>query len=476
MRLLSVMLLVTAGCAAPAGERDAPLVDPLAPFVQPAEAPDPPARTGAPSVLIQDATVMTAAGKTFAPGYILMRGGLIEAVGPGRIEPPPGVTVVSGKGKVVTPGIIDSHSHIGVFPIPSVEANADGNEDTSPVTPEVWAEHAFWPQDPSIRRAIAGGVTAIQVLPGSTNLIGGRSFVAKLHPATSARAMRFSGAPQGLKMACGENVKLYSTDAPATRMGSVAGYRRAFQEALEYRRALRRHAKELARWKLQADEDRESEDPPDPPPRDLGLETLAKVLDGEILPHVHCYRADEMHLMLDLAREFGFEIRSFHHALEAYKLADRLASENVAASTWSDWWGFKMEAYDGIPENAAILAAAGGRPIIHSDSADEIRHLNQEAAKAMAAGRQFGLAISDDEALRWITANPAWAIGVDDRTGTLETGKMADVVLWNGDPFSVYTLAEKVYIDGALEYDRSDPSVGTLSDFELGQPARGGDR
>ncbi|MEE8409577.1 MAG: amidohydrolase family protein, partial [Myxococcota bacterium] len=252
---------------------------------------------------------------------------------------------------------------------------------------------------------------------------------------------------------------------------NVAGYRKAFQTAYERRRALKRYDKELERWKekqADPDNDDDSTDPPDPPERDLGLDTLVKVLDGEILVHTHCYRADEMHIMLDLAQEYGFKIRSFHHALEAYKLADRLAAEGTASSTWADWWGFKIEAFDGVPQNAALLTRAGARAIIHSDSAEEIRHLNQEAAKAMTAGRRVGIGITEDQALAWITLNPAWALGVDDRTGSLEVGKMADAVIWSRHPFSVYALAEKVYIDGTLAYDRADPRVLRKSDFELG--------
>jgi imidazolonepropionase-like amidohydrolase len=182
--------------------------------------------------------------------------------------------------------------------------------------------------------------------------------------------------------------------------------------------------------------------------------------------HNHCYRADEMAIMLDLARQYRFKIRSFHHALEAYKIRDRLAAEDVATSTWADWWGFKMESYDGIPQNAALLAQAGARAIIHSDSESETRHLNQEAAKAMAAGRRAGVVLDDNEVLRWITANPAWALGVDDVTGTLTEGKMADVVIWDHHPFSVYARPSKVFIDGELVFSRGE--VRQTTDFEIG--------
>lgn len=436
-------------------------------------------------MLIQHATVLTAAGTRFEDGHVLMVDGKIASVGTGLGVAPKDALIVDATGKFVTPGIIDTHSHMGVYPLPSSTGNDDGNEATDPTTPQVWAEHSFWPQDPALPRAIAGGITTIQVLPGSANLIGGRSFVAKLKLGVSAREMRFPGAPQGLKMACGENPKrVYGKEghrAPSTRMGNVYGYRRAFQDATDYRRRWLKYDRDLQLWnarQLKSDkggddkggddkggDDKGPDDPPDPPARDFGLETLADVIDGKILVHNHCYRADEMNIMLDLAQEFHFKIRSFHHGLEAYKLAPRLAQEDVAVSTWADWWGFKMEAYDGIPQNAALLQQAGARAIIHSDSESEIRHLNQEAGKAMAAGVQLGIHITDDMALRWITANPAWALGIDGRTGTLSVGKMADVVVWDHQPFSVYAKAEQVFIDGALVFARN--ASRQVTDFEL---------
>jgi imidazolonepropionase-like amidohydrolase len=476
----AVILLVALGCAG-AQTESGKHKKPLPVFTPPELAPDPVSPKDSPAVLIRGATVMTAAGKIYAPGFVLMANGTIEAVGAGDGPERPGVRVIDGRGKFVTPGIIDTHSHMGVYPIPSMRGVDDGNEMSKPATPEVWSEHAFWPQDPSLWRAVAGGVTTIQVLPGSANLIGGRSFVAKLRPAASARLMRFPGAPQGLKMACGENPKrVYGEKGgPVTRMGNVAGYREQFQKATEYRRRWQKFERDLAAWKDEhpdGPKEGDDEDAPEPPDRDLGLETLSRVLDGKILVHNHCYRADEMHLMLDVAKEFGFKIRSFHHALEAYKLRERLAQEGVASSTWADWWGFKMEALDGVPQNAALLTQAGARAIIHSDSETEIRHLNQEAEKAATAGKRVGIALEDDTVLRWITANPAWALGIDDKTGTLEAGKMADVVVWNRWPFSVYALAEQVFIDGALVFDRAAKDGVHVSDFELGQGAREGEQ
>jgi len=206
------------------------------------------------------------------------------------------------------------------------------------------------------------------------------------------------------------------------------------------------------------------------PDRDLRLESLAGVLKGEILVHMHCYRADEMMTILDMADEFGYRVSAFHHGVEAYKIAGELAEAGVCGALWADWWGFKAEAYDGIQENIALVDRPdGGCAIVHSDSSEGIQRLNQEAAKAMTRGQRMGLDIPPERAIRWITSNAARALGILDQTGTLEEGKMADVVLWNGDPFSVYALADQVYVDGALVYDRNDPNRQPVSDFELGQ-------
>jgi imidazolonepropionase-like amidohydrolase len=402
---------------------------------------------------IRNVTILTAAGPAIQQGTVLVRDGKIAAVG-ASVDVPPGTTVIDGQGKFVTPGIIDDHSHLGVYAAPGVPASSDGNEATKPNTSEVWAEHSVWPQDPQFPRVLAGGVTAIQVLPGSANLFGGRSTVLKIVPARTVQEMKFPGAKYGLKMACGENPKrVYENRGPATRMGNVAGYRAAWIQAEGYRR----------RWDKWLEEKKG-----DAPTRDLALETLADVLRGNILVHNHCYRADEMAQMLDIAREFGYQIRSFHHVVEGYKVADLLAKQNVAASIWADWGGFKMEALDGIKANAGIIHAAGGRVIIHSDDASGAQRLNQEAAKAMAAANTAGLTVTPEDAIQWITRNPAWALGLDDRIGTLEAGKNADLVLWSGDPFSVYTRAERVWIDGSLRYDRNAPDTRWRTDFELG--------
>ena len=405
-------------------------------------------------VLIRNATILTAAGQEIQGGSILFRDGRIVAVGT-NVTAPTDATIVDGTGKWVTPGVIDTHSHIGVYAAPGTFGESDGNEATSPTTPQVWAEHSVWPQDPQFPRNLAGGVTTLQVLPGSANLIGGRSVVLKVVPGRTVQAMKFPGAKYGLKMACGENPKrVYgSRGGPSTRMGNVAGYRAAWIKAVDYRR----------KWdKWNADHKG------DPPARDLGNETLAEVLRGNILVHNHCYRADEMAQMIDISHEFGYKIRSFHHGVEAYKIADLLAKEGIAGSLWADWGSFKMEALDAVKANMALVDHAGARVIVHSDDPSGSQRLNQEAAKAMEAGAEIGLPVSEDQAIKWLTINPAWALGLDDKIGSLEKGKNADVVLWTGDPFSVYSKPEKVWIDGALLYDRLDPSEQWRTDFELG--------
>jgi imidazolonepropionase-like amidohydrolase len=425
-------------------------------------------------VLIEHATVLTGTGERLDDADVLLQDGRVQAVGR-ALAAPANVTRIDGHGKWVTPGIIDVHSHLGVYASPGVSAHSDGNEMTAPVTPNVWAEHSIWPQDPGFGTALAGGVTALQILPGSANLVGGRGVTLKNVPATTYQAMKFPGAPWGLKMACGENPKrVYGQKGgPATRMGNVAGYRAAFIDASEYLRknAPKKQAPEKRHWWSRGAGDNDSAGDSGGK-RDLKLDTLAGAINGDIRVHIHCYRADEMTTMLDLAKEFGFKIAAFHHGVEAYKIADRLAQENVCGALWADWWGFKMEAFDGIQENIALVdRPANGCAIVHSDSEEGIQRLNQEAAKAMAAGRRAGIAIPPERAIRWLTSNPAKALGIEKQTGSLEPGKMADVVVWNGSPFSSYALAEKVYIDGAQVYDRADRRLQPTSDFMLGQEA-----
>lgn len=417
--------------------------------------------------LIENATVLTGTGERLDNASVLMADGRIQAVGADAAAAAaayPDLETVDGEGRWVTPGLIDVHSHLGVYPSPGTDSHSDGNEMITPVTPNVWAEHSVWPQDPGFARAMAGGVTSMQILPGSANLFGGRSVTVKNVPATSYQGMKFPGAPHGLKMACGENPKrVYGHGmkrAPATRMGNVAGYREQWIKAQKYQESWDQYEQAVADGK----EDAKA------PDRDLAMETLAGALNGEILVHMHCYRADEMLLILDMAEEFDYQVTAFHHGVEAYKIADELAEAGVCAAIWSDWWGFKMEAYDGIQENIPMVdRPEGSCAIVHSDSSQVIQRLNVEAAKAMTRGQRMGMDITPEHAIIWITANPAKALGVGDQTGTLEPGKMADVVIWNGNPFSIYAQAERVFVDGAAVYDRDDPALQPVSDFELGQ-------
>ena len=420
----------------------------------------------APVTLIRGATILDGEGNLIENGAIILENGDIAAIGE-ELEIPEGeaIRVIEADGKWVTPGIIDNHSHLGVYPSPDVSAHGDGNEISAPVTAEVWAEHGVWPQDPGFTRALAGGVTSLQILPGSANLFGGRGVILKNVPGRTVQEMKFPGAPYTLKMACGENPKRvygygggrFPGGAPYSRMGNVAGYRMAWAEAVEYKRAWEKYEQEGG----------------EPPKRNLELDTLKGVLDGDILVHMHCYRADEMALILDMAEEFGYSVAAFHHAVESYKIADILAESGTCSSMWADWWGFKMEAYDGVRENIPMVHAAGACAIVHSDSDIGIQRLNQEAAKALADGRKAGIEIDKATAWTWLSLNPARSLGVEEQTGSLRPGKDGDVVIWSGDPFSSYTRAEKVFIDGVLMYDSTDPALQPVMDFELGQPGEG---
>jgi imidazolonepropionase-like amidohydrolase len=410
------------------------------------------------STLVRNVTIYDGEGGRIENGSVLFADGKIASLGGAMADSavPADANVIDGTGKWVTPGIIDIHSHLGDYPSPGVDAHSDGNEATGPVRSEVWAEHSVWPQDPGFSRALAnGGVTALQILPGSANLFGGRSVVLKNVYARTVQGMKFPGAPYGLKMACGENPKrVYGTKGqmPATRMGNMAVNRQTWIKAADYKRKL---------------------DKGETVTRDLQLETLAGVLAGEILVHNHCYRADEMAQVIDMAKEFGYKVSTFHHAVESYKIADMLKEQGICSAMWADWWGFKMESYDAINENIPLVHNAGACAIVHSDDANGIQRLNQEAAKALADGRRMGIKISDEVAWTWLSYNPAKALGISDKTGSLKAGKMADLVLWNGNPLSVYSRPEKVWIDGALMYDSADPKRRPVSDFELGQPGEG---
>ena len=350
---------------------------------------------GSVTTLIENANIYDGAGGRIMDGEVLMVDGKVAAIGQ-SVDAPADARRIDAAGKWVTPGIIDVHSHLGNYASPSVQAHSDGNEVTGPVSAEVHAEHGVWPQDPGFTRALAAGVTTLHILPGSANLFGGRGVTLRNVPARTVQGMKFPGAPYSLKMACGENPKrVYGArnQMPGSRMGNFALYRKTWQDAVEYDR-------KWDRWEAKVEDG--TAKAKDMPSRDLRMETLRGVLDGEILVQNHCYRADEMAFILDMAREFGYKVSAFHHAVEAYKIADMLAEAGTCAAMWADWWGFKMEAYDGIRENIPFVHAAGGCAVTHSDDDTGIQRLNQETAKALADGNRAGLSIAPETAWTWI--------------------------------------------------------------------------
>ena len=414
------------------------------------------------NILIKNANIYDGEGNELKGTDLLIQNRKIIAIGK-DLPATNDFKVIDASDKWVTPGIIDIHSHMGVYPAPGVSTSSDGNEATSPVTADVWAEHSIWVQDPQYALALKGGVTAFHILPGSANLIGGRGVTVKNLQRNTINSMKFPDAPHSLKMACGENPKrVYGNrqQAPSTRMGNAAGYRKSWIEAEAY----------LNRLNEYEDKSDEAKQMGYAPQRNLEMETLAGVLRGEILVHNHCYRADEMATMINIANEFNYKITAFHHGVEAYKIADLLAENNICGALWADWWGFKHEAYDMVQANIAIVdQALGGKgcAIVHSDDAIGIQHLNQEASKALSAGLRAGYDISKARAMNWITSNPAKAAGIYDQTGSLKVGKNADVVIWSKNPFSVYALVEKVFIDGATAYDK-ESNFQPASDFDVG--------
>ena len=412
-----------------------------------------------PAFVLIGANILTGDGAELTNTDLLIENGKIVDIGT-ALEIKPDTIKVDAKGKWVTPGLIDVHSHMGVYPAPSTSNHSDGNEMTSPVTAEVWAEHSVWPGDPQFEKALAGGVTTVQILPGSGNLIGGRGVTLKNISAKTVQGMKFPDAPYSLKMACGENPKrVYGSrnTLPSTRMGNMAGYRKAWIQATEYKRS----------WDDYVSDAQAGEDV-DQPSRNLRLETLAGVLEGDIRIHNHCYKADEMAQMIDMSKEFGYEIAAFHHAVEAYKVAPMLAKEGICGVMWADWWGFKQEAFDMVRENIALVDYAQACAVIHSDDPIQGQRLNQEIAKAMSAGNRMGLNIDAAKAITWGTINAAKSLGLDNQIGSLAAGKNADIVLWTKHPLSIYSLAQKVWIDGNLRFDRFDKSVQPTSDFNLG--------
>ncbi|MES1257091.1 MAG: amidohydrolase [Acidobacteriota bacterium] len=389
-------------------------------------------------VLIQNATILTVTNGTVR-GSILLRDGRIAAIGE-KVLAPPGARIVDGAGKYVMPGIIDCHSHIMAEAI---------NEGSVSVSSMVGIDDVLNPEDIAIYRALAGGVTTANILHGSANSIGGKTTVMKMRWGRNAEEMKFAGAMPGIKFALGENPKragagggFGATPAnlryPATRMGVEDVIREAFNDARAYKATLEDYQAKLARGETAI-----------PPARDLKLEPLVEVLDGKRFVHAHCYRQDEILMLLHVADDYGFKIRTLQHVLEGYKVAKEIAAHGAGASTFSDWWAYKMEAQDAIPYNAAILVRKGVLTSLNSDDAELMRHLDKEAAKTVKYG-----GLSETEALSLITINPARQLAIDQRVGSLEVGKDADVLLYDGHPLSNFSKVEKAWIDGHEYFDR----------------------
>lgn len=405
---------------------------------------------------ITNAHILTGDGGEIENGTVIMDGGKIVAIG-ANVDIPSGAQVIDATGKYVTPGVIDMHSHMGIW-------TDGGNDVRAANTAGMWGEHSVWPQTPNFPAAVAAGVTTQMTLPGSANQFGGRSVTLKMVPGRTTEDLKFPGAPYGIKMACGENPRRVhqAQGRPSTAMGVFYGYRSSWIDATEYKNSWDKYYADY-----EAGEDVKA------PKRDLKNETLMGVLNGEIMIEQHCYRADEMVNVINMSKEFDYKVTAFHHVVEAYKIADILAENDICAGMWADWWGFKLESFDGIDENVPMMAAAGGCAVVHSDSDTGGQRLNQEAAKAWADGRRVGLDFSRGEVFQWITLNPAKAIGLDHVIGSLTPGKNADVVIWNGDPLSVYALAENVFIDGAMHYDRSNQDNQWITDNGLGYVTAG---
>ncbi|MEZ5395891.1 MAG: amidohydrolase [Bryobacterales bacterium] len=382
------------------------------------------------TTLIRNATVMTVSNGTLEGASVLIRDGKIAAVGK-DVTAPPDATVIDATGKFLTPGVIDCHSHIAADSI---------NEGSVPVSSMVSMEDVLDPEDISIYRALAGGVTTANILHGSANPIGGKCVVLKLRWGKTAEQMLFEGAKPGIKFALGENPKRKGKAIhPLTRQGVNDVIRDAFLRAKAYQAEWRTYESEKTRGKRAI-----------PPRRDLELEPLVEILENKRLVHAHCYRADEILALIRLADEIGFKIRTLQHVLEGYKVAPEIAAHGAGASTFSDWWAYKVEANDAIPYNAALMTRAGVLVSINSDSAEEIRHLPQEAAKTMKWG-----GLSRDEALALVTLNPAKQLMIDDRVGSIEKGKDADLALWDGDPLSMYSKTLMTFVDGKIFFDRA---------------------
>jgi imidazolonepropionase-like amidohydrolase len=395
------------------------------------------------NVVIRNATIMTVTHGT-VKGSIVVKDGKIAAVGE-KVMEPVGATVIDAGGQYVIPGIIDCHSHIA--------AEGGINEGSVSVSSMVDIKDVINPEDISIYRALAGGVTTANILHGSANSIGGQTLVLKMRWGKDAQKLPFEGATPGIKFALGENPKragnrvgggrgatTTTTPAryPATRMGVEDVIREAFTDAKVYKAQWDDYNAKVAKGeKLLA------------PRKDLKLEPLKEVLEGKRFVHSHSYRADEILMLIRVADEFGFKIRTFQHVLEGYKVAKEMAAHGAGGSTFSDWWNYKVEAADAIPYNAAIMARKGVIASLNSDDAELMRHLNTEAAKAMKYG-----GVTETEALAMVTLNPAKQLGIDDRVGSIDVGKDADLVIYDKHPLSDYSKVQKVLIDGTVYFDR----------------------
>jgi imidazolonepropionase-like amidohydrolase len=389
-------------------------------------------------LLVRGGTIITITGETIEDGSILIRDGIIRRVDR-EVPEPADVRIYDATGKYIMPGIVDTHSHMGVYSWPEVEAHSDGNEATDPITPQVRVIDAINVQDPAFERARAGGVTTVQILTGSANLIGGQSAVLKMRPSFQIDDLLFEGAPPGMKMAFGENPKrVYGNrnQMPSTRMGNAYMMRKAFVDARNY----------MNKWEHY--EAKKLKEDVSVPEKDLQMEALADILRGKYRLHIHCYRAEGIINLIRIAEEFGLRIASFQHCLEGYKVAEEIAENDIGVATFSDWWGFKMEAWDAIPHNAYLMSRKGVRVAVHSDSGDLIQRLYHEAAKTVRYGQ------SEEEAFRSITLNPAWMLGLDDRIGSIEEGKEGDLAIFSGHPFSIYSRVDATVIDGVVVYER----------------------
>src|ERR1700684_615966 len=395
-------------------------------------------------ILIQNATILTITHGNIEHGSILIRDGKIAAVGT-DVKAPDGATVIDAKGQYVMPGIIDCHSHIAV--------DGSVNEGSVSVSSMANIADVLNPDDISIYDDLSGGVTTANILHGSANPIGGQTIVIKLRWGKQASELPFQGALPGIKFALGENPKRSNFTPPpgveprypATRMGVEETIREAFIEAREYKKQWDDYNRKKAAGNQN----------PLPPRRNEKLEPLVEVMEGKRYVHAHCYRADEILMLIRVANEFGFKVRTFQHVLEGYKIADEIAASGAGGSTFSDWWAYKMEASDAIPYNAALMAERGVIVSVNSDDAQEARQLNQEAAKTMKYG-----GLSANDALKLITLNPAIQLGIYARAGSICVGQDADLVIYNHNPLSVYAVAQKTLIDGTVYFDRDRDIAG----------------